>query len=169
MHKKFIKIAKIGSTHGLKGDMNLYSLANPVEELVKYGQWHIRLKPNSDWMELKNEKIFKRAKKFYIHLDGVDYIDDAKAYVNAMIGVPEDALPDLAEDEHYWKDIIGLEVVNSKNDSFGVVKDILETGYNDVLVCKKGKEEYLIPYVKKHVLDLSLSEKQILVDWEYDY
>ena len=166
----FVEIAKVGSTYKLDGDLNLYPLANSIENLLRYGAWYIKLPGSSSWQLLEDESVYKRADgKVYIKLAGIDDINAAKQYVNALIGVPKSVLPQLADDEVYFVDIIGCDVVNQKDESFGRVIDVIETGANEVLICKKDKSESLIPYVKQYILNEDIKNKKIVVDWEYDY
>ena len=84
--------------------------------------------------------------------------EEAQAYTNAEIGVYADELPDLPEDEFYWKDLYGMNVVTTKGYDLGVVTDIYETGSNDVLVVKAnlkdafGKKERLVPFLDEQVI-----------------
>ncbi|MED7818800.1 MULTISPECIES: ribosome maturation factor RimM [unclassified Francisella] len=169
MSQDFIEIAKIGSTYKLSGELNLYPLASSIETLLSYGDWYIQLSGNNVWQLLKDESVLRRADKVYIKLANVDDANVAKKYVNGLIGVPKEALPKLDNDETYFKDLIGCIVVNSNDDSFGEIVDIIETGSNEVLVCKKESDEYLIPYVKQYIISEDLDSKKIVVDWEYDY
>lgn len=82
----------------------------------------------------------------------------------------------LPEDEFYWRDLIGCEVVNTKGYKMGKVDQIVETGSNDVLLVKAnakdgfGKTERMIPFVtEQFILEVNLAEKQILVDWDPDF
>lgn len=169
MSQNFVEIAKIGATYKLDGELNLYPLANSIETLINYGDWYIQLPATGVWQHLKGESVLKRADKIYIKLVNINDAETAKRYVNSLIGVPQQALPKLAEDEAYFKDLIGCSVKNTNNDSFGVVVDIIETGANEVLVCKEDGSEYLIPYVKQYIVSEDLNLKKIVVDWKYDY
>lgn len=169
MSQNFVEIAKIGATYKLDGELSLYPLANSIETLLSYGDWYIQLPATNVWQHLKGESVLKRADKIYIKLANINDAETAKRYVNSLIGVRQQALPELAEDEAYFKDLIGCSVKNTNNDSFGVIVNIIETGANEVLVCKEDGSEYLIPYVKQYIVSEDLNLKKIVVDWEYDY
>ena len=169
MSQDFVEIAKIGSTYKLDGELNLYPLANSIETLLSYGDWYIQLPANNIWQPLKGESVLRRADKLYIKLANINDAEIAKKYVNALIGVPKEALHKLCNGEAYFKDLIGCSVVNTNNDSFGEIVDLIETGANEVLVCKKESSEYLIPYVKQYIISEDFDSKKIVVDWEYDY
>jgi 16S rRNA processing protein RimM len=169
MSDKFVEIARVGATYKLNGELNLYLLANSIETLLSYGNWYIQLPNSKKWQVLKNENVYRRASKTYLKIVDINNVDIAKKYVNALIGVLKTSLPQLGNDEVYFKDIIGCKVINQDNKSFGKVIDIIETGSNEVLVCSNGNDEYLIPYVQQYIVDENISLKKIAVEWEYDY
>ena len=169
MSHDFVEIAKVGSTYKLDGELNLYSLANSIEMLLGYGEWYIQLLGQTSWRLLSDENVFRRANKLYIKISGVDDMNIAKQYVNALIGVPRNALPSANTDETYFIDLIGCQVVNTSGDPFGKVVDVIETGANEVLICKSGDDEYLIPYTKQCIVTEDIPGKSLLIDWEYDY
>lgn len=169
MSQDLVEIAKVGSTYKLDGELNLYSLANSIETLLGYGEWYIQLLGQKSWRLLSDENVFRRADKLYIKISGVNDMNSAKQYVNALIGVPRDALPSLGSDETYFIDLVGCMVTNANGDSFGKVVDVIETGANEVLICKNGDDEYLIPYTKQCIITEDIVGKALLIDWEYDY
>ncbi len=60
---------------------------------------------------------------------------------NMVIKVPEEDLGELEEDEFYFHEIIGREVVSEDGELIGTVKEILTPGANDVwVVARKGKK-----------------------------
>ncbi|VAW75829.1 16S rRNA processing protein RimM [hydrothermal vent metagenome] len=85
------------------------------------------------------------------------------------IGIPENSLPVLKSGQHYWKDLVGLQVQNADGEDFGKVDHLLETGANDVLVVK-GERERLIPFVmQKVIVEVDLEQGLIRVDWDRNF
>jgi len=71
---------------------------------------------------------------------------------------------DLEEDEYYVSDLIGLEVLLEDGKSFGIVKDIISTGANDVYtISTKEHGEVLIPAIKDVVKKIDIKEKKIYI------
>ena len=53
---------------------------------------------------------------------------------------------ELGEDEYFIGDLIGLKVMMENGKDLGVIRDVLETGANDVyIVDAPGNREILIP------------------------
>ena len=74
----------------------------------------------------------------------------------------EDAVP-LDEDEYYIADLIGMEVF-TEDGHFGVVKDVIETGANEVYIIESDEHgEVLIPAIRQCVLDVNVEEKKMKI------
>ena len=82
--------------------------------------------------------------------------------------MPRSALPTPAENEYFWADLIGLEVVNQHGVVLGRVDSLMETGAHDVLVVE-GSKEYLIPFIDAFVGKVDVEAGRIEVDWGEDY
>ena len=75
----------------------------------------------------------------------------------------------LADDEYYWSDLVGLTVMSSEGQAYGVIERMLETGANDVMVVQ-GDRERLIPFAMDQVIkSIDLGEKKMVVDWDADF
>ena len=77
-------------------------------------------------------------------------------------------MPPLTDGHYYWRDLVGLSVLNQDGLALGRVSGLLETGANDVLVVE-GERQRLIPFVpERYVLRVDLTGGQIVVDWHAD-
>jgi len=80
------------------------------------------------------------------------------------------ALPPAAKNEYYWADLIGLDVVNGRDERLGAVKELIESAASDVLVVAADDgTERLLPFVSAVVLDVDVAAKRIRVEWEADW
>ena len=90
-----------------------------------------------------------------------------------MLGLSRSSFPKTAEDEYYWVDLIGLDVVNRQDEALGCVKELLSTGAQTVLVLEYQQDgkalERMIPFVAAYVDDVDLKARRIRVDWQTDY
>ena len=107
--------------------------------------------------------------------DGLEDRNAAEALKGARVYVSRSAFPTPDEDEFYWVDLIGLDVVNKEGEALGKVVDLLDTGPNSVLRCEgeageDGKPvERLIPFVSAFIVSVSLADRRIVADWGLDY
>jgi len=167
-----IIVGKISGLHGVKGWVKVFSNTDPRDGITNYGSWFLQL-PNANagqWREIKLEGGRRQAKTVIAKLEGYEDRDEAMQLVGALIAISSDQLKALSEDEYYWRDLIGLRVVNQQDVELGVVDRLFETGANDVLVVKDEAQERLVPWTLGHaVLEVDIEQGVISVDWDEDF
>lgn len=163
-----IDMGYIANAFGIQGWVKIKTATEYSDSLDEYTQVYLKFKDGTI-LSKKIEKSFARDGVFHAKLAGIDDRDAAFALKGTIVAVDREEFPDLDEDEFYWVDLIGLNVINVQGESLGVVKDLMETGANDVLVAKLEQEERLIPFVAQYVVKVDMQNKQIIVDWGLDY
>lgn len=99
-----------------------------------------------------------------VKFKGFDNINDIEIYKNKDILITrEDAVP-LGPDENFIVDLIGLKVATDEGEELGTLKDVLQTGANDVYVVEMtdGKE-LLLPAIKQCILNVDLEQQTMTV------
>ncbi|GLP97177.1 ribosome maturation factor RimM [Paraferrimonas sedimenticola] len=172
--QEMVVLGKLGSVYGVKGWLRVNSFTDDAEGIFEYAPWYLKVRGQWQQVEIANWRAHNKGP--VVQLKGTDGRDAAQQLVNCEIGVSADQLQDLPEDEFYWRDLIGCEVINAKGYHMGKVDDILETGSNDVLRVRAnakdafGQKERLIPFVtEQFILEVNLDSRQITVDWEPDF
>ncbi len=90
--------------------------------------------------------------------------EEAGVLRNQLVYVRAADRPPLPEGEYYHHQLIGLAVKTESGQTLGVVKSILETGANDILVVRpETGAEILIPAVDEFVLAYDLEQGEITV------
>ena len=159
-------LGRVAGLYGVKGWIKVHSYTEPREAILDYKDWLLLRKHDQQTVRLAEGK--RHGKTIIARFDGVDTRDDAASYVGDDIAVPRERLPDTAQDEFYWADLEGLQVVHSDGRILGRVAYLLATGANDVLVVE-GDQEILIPFVRgRFIKDVDLAAGVISVDWEWD-
>ena len=167
-NKDYIVVGRINGLHGVRGWVKVFSHTQPRDNILSYRTWH--LLQGGRWVatELLNGR--QQGKGIVAHLKGCDDRDQAAALMETEIAIRREQLPDARPGEYYWADLQGLKVINSEGVELGVVDHLMETGANDVLVVRDAEVERLIPYVTgQFVLDVSLGEGVIKVDWDPEF
>lgn len=162
MQNKII-IGRFGSTYGIKGWIKIISFTDPKEKILQYKPWWIE--KNHRWQQIYIEDSKWHGKDIIVKLHDINDCDQAKTYTNIDINIQHDQLPKLPKGEYYWSDLKGLTVIDKSDKKLGVVDHLMETGSNDVLVIKNGKQ-HLIPYIDDVIIEVDLKKKIIKVDWE---
>ena len=92
----------------------------------------------------------------------------ADALRGARIFVSRGSFPSVGDDEFYWVDLIGLQVLNRDGELLGEVSGLIDNGVHSVLQVQ-GESERLIPFVAAYIDSVDLKARQIRVDWGLDY
>ena len=160
-------VGRVGGVHGIKGWLKINSYTRPNDNILTYKPW--LLARNNIWQEINIEESQVRAQKLLVKILGVDTPELAAKYVNCEVAIKPEQLPKLNQEQYYWRDLIGLDVLNQENVLLGVVSEIIETGANDVFVVTggiDGKNRVLIPFIMNlYVNNIDLSNQIIRVDW----
>jgi 16S rRNA processing protein RimM len=166
--ENLVEMGYIAGPFGIQGWVKIKATTEYTDSLDDYEQIYLRL-PNKQIVAKTIEKSAARDGMFHAKLDGVSDRDAAFALRGATVCVSRDDFPEPDEDEYYWVDLIGLTVINQQGETLGIVKDLMETGANDVIVVRDNQIERLIPFVAQFVIDVNLEKRQIIVDWGLDY
>ena len=162
-----VTVARIVGVFGVAGWVKIFSYTRPRENVLTYSPWYLQRGGRWEAVGLLEGRL--QGKGVVARLQGVEDRDQAQALIDTDVAVRREQLPPSGENEFYWVDLLGLRVVNRDGVELGVVKQMMETGANDVLVVE-GDRERLIPLVPKvYVLAVDLEAGRIDVDWPADY
>lgn len=160
-------LGKISGVFGIKGWVKVHAFTETRLGIVDYSPW--QLKVNGQWTTCKVLQGQAQGKSIVAKLENIQDRDQALALVGSEIAVERDSLPRLTEEQYYWSDLVGLDVVNVEGEAFGKVSHLFETGSNDVLVVK-GERERLVPWIMGDVIkQVSLDEQYIRVEWDAEF
>lgn len=181
-----IELGRFQEAWGLKGWLHILPHSADTEALFASIEWFLQppearfargFSAFSGCVTAKIAEIKIHADGVVARIEGVDDRNAAEALKGVRIYVPRSAFPATPEGEYYWVDLIGLDVVNREGVHMGIVRDLLTTGPNSVLVLEytetvDGAEriaERMIPFVSAYVDNVDQSTRRITVDWQLDY
>ena len=181
-----VEVGRILDAWGVKGWVRIQPFAADPQALFSSRRWF--LKPpegNGPRRPASADTIpsFLKISQVKRHGDGVlmlaqevDSRDAAETLRGARIFISRSSFPSIDPDEFYWVDLIGLTVVNLQGVALGLVVGLIDTGPHSVLrINPPGVDpkcevaERLVPFVGAYVIDVSLSDRRITVDWGLDY
>lgn len=111
---------------------------------------------------IKRSRIFQG--KVLLQLEGIENREKADSLRGKYLEIEREDVPALPEGRYYLFDLIGSQVETLKGEKVGEVKEVLFSPANDILVVKKGKKEFLIPFIKNVVKEIDLEKKLIFVE-----
>ncbi|MET1256049.1 ribosome maturation factor RimM [Aliikangiella maris] len=169
-------IGKITGVYGVKGWVKVFSHTDPRINIIKYNPWRIRI--DNQWCEYPLLDGRAQGKTIVAELKGINDRNLAESLIGREIAIDQAQLESLDENEFYWRELEGLDVLNLSEQKIGRISHLIETGANDVMVVKltteqaevHGSKEMMIPYIMDDVIKkVDLQNNQILVDWDNEY
>lgn len=158
----FLQIGVISSTHGIKGEVKVFPTTDDVNRFKKLKE--VYLDTGKERLTLHPESV-KFFKQFVIlKFKEFNNINEIEQYRNKSLLVDRQNAVKLRKDEYFIADLIGLNVMTDEDEKLGVLKDVLQTGANDVYIVEteEGKE-VLLPAIKECVLKVDVEEGEVLV------
>jgi len=165
--EKFISVGLVSGIFGVRGWIKVYSYTDPRENILTYSPW--TLKKGKDSKQVKVVDGRRHGKTVVACLDNINDRDQAADLNGWEILIRPEQLPKAKKGEYYWSDLIGLQVNTVDGVELGVVKQMLETGANDVVVVM-GERERLIPFLQERtIISIDLLAGVMIVDWDADF
>ena len=162
-----IVVARITDAFGVRGQVKIRTFTEESQTLLEFKNWIVS---GAKLGERSFEVVAAKIQNNHViaTFQGLTTREDALELKGCEILIPLSALPRLAPGNYYWNELIGLTVANADGTDLGTVKEIIETGANDVLVVH-GEKTHLIPYLDSVIVEVDLDQGTMRVDWFEDF
>ena len=158
--EELLQVGVITSTHGVRGEVKVFPTTDDQNRIKSLKQVLLNTGREKKSLEVQGVKFFKQF--VILKFKGIDNINDIEMYKKRELWIPREEAQELEEDEYYIADLIGMDVVLEDGSKFGTLKDVMETGANDVYVVEDAKgEEILLPAIRECILDVDV-EKNVM-------
>lgn len=158
-----ISIGRVVRTQGIRGQVKVILYSGPCYDPPPHKEVWLR-KVDGAAFRIRVEVAKAHKKALILKLEGIDSIDAAEGMVESEVMIRRSSLAALGEGEYYWFQLIGLKVQDENGRSYGFIREIIETGSNDVYVARRGDEEFLIPAIEQVVRKIDLEKKVIVIE-----
>lgn len=160
--EQLLQVGVISSTHGVRGEVKVFPTTDDVKRFNKLKEVILDTGREERTLEIEGVKFFKNM--VILKFKGIDNINDIEKYKGRSLYVDRKNAIKLRKDEYFVADMIGLQVFTEDGSLFGILKDVLETGANDVYIIDTEKHgEVLIPAIKQCVLDVDVENQKMVI------
>lgn len=157
-----LKVGVITTTHGVRGEVKVFPTTDDAERFLELEYVLLDTGRELCRLDIKNVRFFKNL--VILKFDGIDNINDIEKYKGKDLWIPREEAQELGEDEYYIADLQGLNVVLEDGTEFGTLRDVMETGANDVYIIDSNEHgEVLLPAIKECILDVDLEKNTMTV------
>ena len=157
-----LRVGVISSTHGVRGEVKVFPTTDDTKRFKKLKTVMLDTGREKLTLNIEQVKFFKNM--VILKFKEFNDINEIEKYKGKDLLINRDQAVKLAPNENFIVDLIGLKVVTDEGVEFGTLKDVMETGANDVYIIdgNDGKE-YLFPAIKQCILNIDLEAGVITV------
>ena len=157
-----LQVGVVTTTHGVRGEVKVFPTTDDSARFKKLKNVILDTGKEKLDMEITNVKFFKNL--VIVKFKGYDNINDVERFRQAKLLVTRDNAVELAEDEYFIADLIGLKASSDEGEDLGEITDVLQTGAIDVyVISKEGTPDLLVPAIKDCVVNVDIEAGTIVL------
>ncbi len=150
-----LQVGIITSTHGVRGEVKVYPTTDDPRRFRRLREVVLDTGKEKMNLEIEGVKFFKQF--VILKFKGLDNINDIEKYRQKSLYVTRKNAVRLQRDEYFIADLIGLKVQDEDGKELGTVKDVIETGANDVYEVEMADgKSLLLPAIKQCILNVDV-------------
>lgn len=160
--ENILQVGVITSTHGIRGEVKVFPTTDDMKRFKRLKEVLLDTGKEQMTLEIEGVKFFKQFA--ILKFKGIDNINDVEKYKGKSLFVTRENAVKLRKDEYFIADLIGLKVYDEEESEIGELKDVIETGANDVYVITMADgRELLLPAIKQCILSVDVAEGMMKV------
>lgn len=157
-----LQVGIITSTHGVRGEVKVYPTTDDPRRFRRLKEVVLDTGKEKMNLEIEGVKFFKQF--VILKFKGLDNINDIEKYCQKSLYVTRKNAVRLQRDEYFIADLIGLKVQDEDGKELGTVKDVIETGANDVYEVEMADgKSLLLPAIKQCILNVDVENGMMQV------
>lgn len=151
-----LEVGRIVNTHGLRGEVKVVPWTDNADDLEAVATVYVHLAGEEKSLTVQNIRYQKN--NLIVKFAEISSIEEAERYKGAVISAERDELGELPEGVYYIADLIGLRVEDEAGRYIGTIKDVFNTGANDIYEIERGgKKPLLLPVIEETVLEVNIA------------
>lgn len=160
--EELLQVGVFSSTHGVKGEFKVFPTTDDVTRFSDLKTVIMDTGKRQFEAEIERVKYFKQFA--ILKIRGYDSLNDIEPLKGSTLWVTRDQAVELEEDEYFIADLIGMAVYLEDGSRFGTLKDVIETGANDVYeVVDTKKKAWYLPAIGECILSVDTEADKMVV------
>ena len=157
---QFIQVGKLGRPKGTKGLLRFHSFLNDDRDINKFKNFYLE---NAEQIAIKLVSFDKKSP--LVILNNFTNRNDIEKFVNQKVYLEKNKLEPTQENEFYFHELEGLDVLNQSEEIVGKVSSVVNFGAGDLLevhFVKSQKNEFF-RFTKENFPSVLIKEKKIYI------
>lgn len=175
--EEFLRIGVITQPHGIRGEVKVFVTTDSPGRFREVRDVIIKGKKEDIETEIEGVKFYKNMA--IVKFACFSAPEEAARFRQSDIMIRRKDAQPLEEGEYYIADLIGCRVFADEESlailkadggfsadaegCIGTLKDVLQTGANDVYIIASGKKELLVPVIPDCIRSVDIVKGEILV------
>ena len=166
--EQFLRIGVITRPHGVHGEVKVFPTTDYPERFEEVSRVVLRTPKGEISTEIESVKYYNGLA--IVKFACLSTPEEAREYNGTDVMISRDQAQPLKEGEYYIADLIGCKVIADSlsgqlaGQELGKVRDVLQTGANDVYVVKTPSgEELLFPVIPDCIRSVDIENNIITV------
>lgn len=157
--KDFLETGKIVNIHGLRGDVKIMPWSDDAEFLCEFDVLYCG--KDRQALTIENARVHKNT--VLVKFKGIDTPEAANKLRNSIVYIDRNDI-ELEEGTYFIADLIGLAVKDADTGvEYGTVKDVFQTGANDVYEIEKDGKSCYVPAIPDVIVETDIENKLLLI------
>lgn len=150
------QVGVITAPHGVRGEVKVFPTTDDPKRFKRLKEVILDTGKEECLLEVEGVKFLK--KLVVLKFKGLDRPEDVEKFRQKSLYVTRENAVRLGRNEYFIADLMGLRVFDEDDTEIGVLREVLETGANDVYrIDLKDGRELLLPAIKECVLHVDVA------------
>lgn len=165
---EWLVVGQITKPHGTKGEVMVWPLtdtpdavfAEGVQVLAGDAQGGAGEEP--EWLEVAASRPYRRG--YLVRFEGVYDRSGTEPLLRRYLLMEAERAAPLEEDEVFYHDLLGAQVLTVGGEPVGVVREVFDTEPAHLLEVKGERGVHLIPFTKQVVREVDAETGRVVID-----
>ena len=162
-NRDWLVVGRAGKPHGVHGDLLVEIITDFPERLTDGMTFGV----GDDSAPTEFHEVFKirfHKRRWLLSVCGLRDRDGAETWRGRYLYLPERALDELPEGFYYEHHLVGLACRSPRGDELGEVTGVDQGPGQRRLIVRRGRREFMVPYVPEIVVDVDLDQGIVTID-----
>jgi 16S rRNA processing protein RimM len=161
--RDWLVVGRVIKPHGVQGDLMVEIITDFPERLVDGTTFGIGEEASPEaFHEVFRIRYHKR--RWLLSVCDLRDRETADTWRGKILFLPEQSLDELPEGFYYEHHLVGLACFSPKGEELGEVTGIDRGPGQRRLIVRRGRREFLVPYVPEIVKDVDLDKGVVVLD-----
>ena len=158
---RFLAIGRVGKPHGVHGEVRVEPLTDHVE---RFGLLKTVYISEGSPRPVVVESVRYHKGFVLLKLAGFSTRNEAELLRDQLLLVPEAEAVPLEEGEYYLFQLEGIAVYTVEGLNLGRIREVIETGANNVFVVQGEDKQFLIPDIPDVIVEIDFDNERMTID-----